>query len=51
LNLDEDVVEALAAGSDVALTVTGDPDDLVALAVAVPGKRVVTPVPRHPLDG
>jgi hypothetical protein len=38
-------VVAACAGSDGAVVVTSDPDDIAALATAVPGTRVVTREP------
>lgn len=38
-------VVAVCAGADAAIVVTSDPSDILALAVAVPGTRIVTRTP------
>lgn len=38
-------VVAVCAGADVAVVITSDPDDIAALAVAVPGTRVTVRTP------
>ncbi len=42
-------VVATCAAADAALVLTGDPGDIVALAAAVPGVRIVTRDPASPL--
>lgn len=38
-------VVAVCAGADAAIVITSDPTDILALAVAVPGTRIVTRTP------
>jgi hypothetical protein len=44
-------VVASCAATDAAIVLTADPDDIVALSVAVPGVRIVTRDPASPLPG
>lgn len=44
-------VVAACAGAEAAVVVTADPGDIALLATALPGTRIVTRDPVHPLKG
>lgn len=43
-------VVAVCAPAEAAIVVTGDPGDIASMAPAVPGCRIVTRHPEHPLS-